>query len=88
MLQFALRLGEHPQQVVTTTPKNVGVLKRILGNASTVTTHAPTDANRAYLAASFLEQVQARYGGTAMVTLGVALGILMSIAKSKRLMQS
>ena len=28
------------------------------------------------------------YGGTAMVTMGVALGILMSIAKSKRLMQS
>ncbi len=28
------------------------------------------------------------YGGTAMVTLGLALGILMSIAKSKRLMQS
>ncbi|WP_137921421.1 rod shape-determining protein RodA [Hydrogenophaga sp. 2FB] len=28
------------------------------------------------------------YGGTAMVTLGVGLGILMSVAKSKRLMQS
>ncbi len=28
------------------------------------------------------------YGGTAMVTLGMAIGILMSIAKSKRLMQS
>ena len=28
------------------------------------------------------------YGGTAMVTLGVGLGILMSIAKSKRFMQS
>jgi len=28
------------------------------------------------------------YGGTAMVTLGVALGILMSISKSRRLMQS
>ncbi len=28
------------------------------------------------------------YGGTAMVTLGLALGILMSIAKSRRLMQS
>ena len=28
------------------------------------------------------------YGGSAMVTLGVALGILMSIAKSRRLMQS
>ncbi|SDE68072.1 Large terminase phage packaging protein [Paracoccus isoporae] len=64
MLQFALRLGDHPQQVVTTTPKNVEVLKRILHSASTVTTHAPTDANRAYLAESFLAEVAARYGGT------------------------
>lgn len=64
MLQFALRLGEHPQQVVTTTPRNVEVLKRILRNASTVTTHAATEANRAWLAESFLAEVQARYGGT------------------------
>jgi rod shape determining protein RodA len=28
------------------------------------------------------------YGGTAMVTLGLALGILMSIAKSKQLLQT
>jgi rod shape determining protein RodA len=28
------------------------------------------------------------YGGTAMVTLGMGLGILMSIAKAKRLVQS
>lgn len=62
-LQFALRLGENPQQVVTTTPQNVAVLKAILKNPSTVTTHAPTDANRAHLAASFLEEVQARYAG-------------------------
>lgn len=63
-LQFALRLGDNPQQVVTTTPKNVPVLKAVLRNPSSVVTHAPTDANRAYLAASFLEEVQARYGGT------------------------
>ncbi|SEN35092.1 Large terminase phage packaging protein [Gemmobacter aquatilis] len=63
-LQFALRLGAHPQQVVTTTPRNVAVLKAILNNPSSVLTHAPTDANRAHLAASFLEEVQARYGGT------------------------
>ena len=63
-LQFALRLGDNPQQVVTTTPKNVPVLKAVLRNPSNVVTHAPTDANRAYLAASFLEEVQARYGGT------------------------
>jgi rod shape determining protein RodA len=28
------------------------------------------------------------YGGTAMTTLGLALGMLMSIARSRRLMQS
>lgn len=63
-LQFALRLGPNPQQVVTTTPQSVPVLKAILKNPSSVITHAPTEANRAHLAASFLEEVQARYGGT------------------------
>jgi phage terminase large subunit-like protein len=63
-LQFALRLGKNPRQVVTTTPRNVQVLKAILKNPSTVITHAPTEANRAYLAESFLAEVQARYGGT------------------------
>lgn len=64
MLQFSLRLGETPRQVVTTTPRNVSVLKRILDTASTVVTHAPTEANRAYLAKSFLEEVRARYHGS------------------------
>ncbi len=64
MLQFSLRLGDNPRQVVTTTPQNIPALKAILKNPSTVITHAPTDANRAYLAASFLEEVQARYAGT------------------------
>jgi phage terminase large subunit-like protein len=64
MLQFALRLGDNPRQVVTTTPKNVGVLKAILKNPSTVITHAPTEANRAHLAASFLQEVRSRYAGT------------------------
>ncbi len=63
-LQFALRLGRNPRAVVTTTPRNVGVLKAILKNPSSVITHAPTEANRAYLAESFLAEVQARYGGT------------------------
>ena len=63
MLQFALRLGDNPQQVVTTTPQNVAVLKAIMKNPSTVKTHAPTAANKAYLAKSFLEEVTARYAG-------------------------
>ncbi|HMO09519.1 MAG TPA: terminase family protein, partial [Paracoccaceae bacterium] len=64
MLQFALRLGDDPRVVVTTTPRNTGALKAIILNPSTVLTHAPTEANRAHLAESFLREVYARYGGT------------------------
>ncbi len=64
MLQFGLRLGTHPRQIVTTTPRNVGVLKCILDSPSTRATHAPTEANRAFLAKSFLKEVRARYAGT------------------------
>ncbi len=64
MLQFALRLGEKPQVCVTTTPRNVGVLKALLKSPSTVVSHAPTEANAANLARSFLEEVRARYAGT------------------------
>jgi len=64
MLQFALRLGEHPQVCVTTTPRNVGVLKDLLEMDTTVVTSAPTEANRANLAESFLDEVRARYAGT------------------------
>ncbi|WP_174416543.1 terminase large subunit domain-containing protein [Sulfitobacter noctilucicola] len=63
-LQFALRLGDDPRVCVTTTPRNVDVLKRVLASPSTLQTHAPTQANAAHLASSFLEEVQARYQGT------------------------
>jgi len=64
MLQFALRLGEDPRVCVTTTPRNVQVLSNLLDAPTTVVTHAPTEANRANLAASFLAEVRRRYAGT------------------------
>lgn len=64
MLQFGLRLGRHPQAVVTTTPRNIGLLKALLQRDTTVATHAATEANAAYLAPSFLTEVTARYGQT------------------------
>ena len=64
MLQFGLRLGDAPRVCVTTTPRNVPVLKQVLKQSSTVVTHAPTEANRANLADSFLTEVQERYAGT------------------------
>ncbi|MEP2717630.1 terminase family protein [Pseudophaeobacter sp.] len=64
MLQFSLRLGEDPRVCVTTTPRNVEVLRQILEAPSTVQTHAATEANRANLATSFLTEVRARYAGS------------------------
>lgn len=63
-LQFALRLGQHPQAVVTTTPRAQARLKALLASPSTVLTQAPTRANRAWLAESFMAEAEARYGGT------------------------
>lgn len=64
MLQFALRLGEAPQVCVTTTPRNTALIKALLKRDSSVVTHAPTEANAANLAQSFLEEVRVRYAGT------------------------
>jgi phage terminase large subunit-like protein len=64
MLQFGLRLGDHPQQIVTTTPRDVPVLHAILADPATVMTTAPTAANRANLAADFFDHVVRRYEGT------------------------
>ncbi|WP_308916800.1 DNA-packaging protein [Jannaschia sp. LMIT008] len=64
MLQFCLRLGDDPRAVVTTTPRNVEVLRTLLAQDDTVTTQAPTEANRANLAPGFLSAVRRRFGGT------------------------
>jgi phage terminase large subunit-like protein len=64
MMQFCLRLGKNPRAFVTTTPKNVEILKDLMARKSTVQTHATTHANRTYLADSFLTEVPERYVGT------------------------
>ena len=64
MLQFSLRLGEDPRLCVTTTPRNVSLLRQLLQTPSTVQSHAATETNRANLAASFLTEIRARYGGS------------------------
>lgn len=64
MLQFTLRLGDRPRQLVTTTPRDVAVLREILADPGTVVSHAGTAANRANLAPGFVERLEARYGGT------------------------
>jgi phage terminase large subunit-like protein len=86
-LQFGLRLGALPQACVSTTPRNVPILRDILVQATTVQTHAPTEANRAYLADSFLAEIRRRYDGTRLgrqeldgVLIDTAQGALWSAA--------
>ncbi|MBV9394796.1 MAG: DNA-packaging protein [Methylobacteriaceae bacterium] len=64
MLQFGLRLGSWPRQMITTTPRAVPLLKRLLTEPGTRQTHATTRENEENLAPAFLETVVRRYGGT------------------------
>lgn len=66
MLQFGLRLGQHPRQLVTTTPKPIEVVKAILSGQEgrVVVTRGRTLDNASNLAKPFLEKVKKRYGGT------------------------
>ncbi len=64
MLMLGLRLGDHPQCVVTTTPKRVKHLQALLHDRQTVVTRGSTYANAANLAPSFLAQLKQCYEGT------------------------
>lgn len=64
--QFGLRLGRHPRQVVTTTPRAIELVKSILsGKEGKVhVTRGSTMDNRSNLASGFLSRIQKRYAGT------------------------
>jgi phage terminase large subunit-like protein len=64
MLQFGLRLGERPRQVITTTPRPIALLKRLIADPDTVLAHAGTASNARNLPAAFLGAVIKRYAGT------------------------
>jgi phage terminase large subunit-like protein len=64
MLQFGLRLGQHPRQVITTTPRPTALIKRLLADRNCFVSRAATEDNRENLAPGFMEKVVARYQGT------------------------
>jgi phage terminase large subunit-like protein len=63
-LQLALRLGDVPQAVITTTPRPTRLIRELMNDAATVVTRSRTIDNRNNLAPSFLTDVMARYGNT------------------------
>lgn len=63
-LMFGLRLGQHPQTVITTTPRPIPILKTILKREATLVTKGSMYENKDNLAPSMLTELQLRYGGT------------------------
>src|SRR6185437_4636080 len=49
MLQFGLRLGQRPRQLVTTTPRPIALIKRLTADPRAAVTRASTHANAANL---------------------------------------
>ena len=64
LAMLALRAGTNPQALITTTPRRVAVLRRILTEASTVQTTETTYANEAHLPPEFLTQIVGLYENT------------------------
>lgn len=63
-LQFGLRLGDHPRQIVTTTPRPMKILKDIILRSDTYITKGTTMENLANLAPPFRKAVIDKYLGT------------------------
>jgi len=64
MLQFGLRLGPRPMQIITTTPRPTRLMKRLLADPAMVRGRLSTARNKDNLAKGFVEALDARYGGT------------------------
>jgi len=65
-LQFGLRLGENPRQIVTTTPRPIQVIKDILAGleGKVSVTRGNTMDNKSNLAGKFLDKIVKKYEGT------------------------
>ncbi len=66
MLQFALRLGAKPQVCVTTTPRPIPLVRKLVDDSTVAVTRASTLANAAFLAPGFIAEMERRYSGSAL----------------------
>ena len=66
MLQLGLRIGKRPRTIVTTTPKPIPLVKRLVStdDGSVHITKGSTFDNAVNLAGAFLEEITSRYEGT------------------------
>ena len=63
-LQMGMRVGKHPRQVITTTPRPLKLLKKIMASPNTVTTRGSTYENRKNLPESYFTDMIRQYEGS------------------------
>lgn len=64
-LTLALRRGEHPRAIVTTTPRPLRFLRELYADPETIVTGGSTYENRANLPDWFIRRIERLYGGSA-----------------------
>lgn len=62
--QLALRLGKHPQALVTTTPRPTKLIKKLIEASNTILTEGTTFENRDNLADNWYDVIIKKYEGT------------------------
>jgi predicted phage terminase large subunit-like protein len=63
-VMMGLRLGKDPKCIITTTPRPIPLIEKLMKEDTTVTTRGSTFDNAANLAPSFLAQMQRSYAST------------------------
>lgn len=63
-LEFGLRVGDNPRVVVTTTPRPIPIIKKLLADEMTIDVVGSTYENIANLPAAFVSRILSKYEGT------------------------
>lgn len=63
-LQFGLRLGEHPRVIVTTTPRPLPLVRKLVADPVVVTTRGATWDNAGNMPSSFIREIEDKFAGT------------------------
>ena len=63
-LMMAMRLGDHPRMVATTTPRPVPLVRALVSDADVAVTRGATNDNSANLPTGFMAAMERDYGGT------------------------
>lgn len=64
MLQFGLRLGDNPRELITTTPRPIPLLKALMSDPASRVVRMRTHDNADNLSPGFIDAMMKRYGGT------------------------